>query len=121
MITAAQAAQYLDQALGIALPGFFVDAAIARVATVEQALIDAGYSAAQQVLIQSMATAIIAAAGAPRTLTAQGAPSGASRSFKVRDNALSALRRSLKAADPQGVTAAIVGPDPSAATLLMVV
>lgn len=121
MITSLQAAQYLDQALGISVPGFFLDAQHARVAAIEPAMIDAGYSAEQRIIIQSMTVAVLAAAGAPRRIQSQGAPSGASRSFKHADNALSALRRSLTAADPAGVTRALVGTDPSAASLMMVV
>jgi hypothetical protein len=121
VITSEQAAQYLDQALGITVPGFWLDAQLARVADIEPALIEAGYSAEQQIIIQSMTVAILAAAGAPRRIQSQGAPSGASRSFKHAENALSALRRSLIASDPAGVTRALVGPDPSAASLLMVV
>lgn len=121
MITSTQATQYLDQALGVGVPSFIVDAAVAKVAAVEQVMIDAGYSDADQVLIQCMAVSIIAAGGAPRRLQSQGAPSGASRSFKNDDGALSALRRSLAALDTAGVTVGIVGPDPSSATLMMVV
>ena len=121
MITSDQAAQYLDQALGVTVPGFWLDAQLARVATVEADMVAAGYSDEQQIVVQSMAVAILAAAGAPRRIQSQGAPSGASRSFKHADNALSALRRSLIAADPSGVTRALIGPDPSAASLMMVV
>ena len=121
MISVEQAAQYLDEALGITLPGFFVSAAVSRVSDIEDAMFDAGYTDEQVTMIQSMTVAILASAGAPRRLQSQGAPSGASRSFKHTDNALSALRRSLKAADPKGTTLALVGPDPSAANLLMVV
>ena len=121
MITAAQAQQYLDEALGIKVPGFVLDAAVASVATTEAAMVSAGYSAATQALIQCYAVAIIAAAGDPRRIASQGAASGASRSFKNSDGALSALRRSLAALDTAGTVAAIVGPDPQAATLFMVV
>ena len=121
MITATQATQYLDQALGITVPGFLVDAAVAKVATAEAAMVSAGYSAADQVLIQCMAVALIAAAGAPRRIASQGAPSGASRSFKNPDGDLSALRRSLLALDTAGTVTALIGPDPATATLFMVV
>lgn len=121
MITAEQAAQYMDQTLGITVPGFFLDAAVLRVAAVESDMLTAGYTAEQQVLIQCMAVAIIASAGAPRRLQSQGAPSGASRSFMHDAKALSALRRSLMAADTAGVTSGIVGPDPAAASLFMAV
>lgn len=121
MITSAQAAQHLEQALGIVLPGFVVDAAVAEVATAEAAMVTAGYSATKQVLVQSMAVSIIAAAGDPRRLGSQGAPSGASRSFKNADAALSALRRSLAALDTAGTVSALVGPDPAAATYFAVV
>jgi hypothetical protein len=121
MITSTQATQYLDQALGVSVPSFIVDAAVAKVATAEAAMTEAGYSEADQTLIQCMAVAIIAAAGAPRRIQSQGAPSGASRSFKNPDGDLSALRRSLAALDTAGTVTALIGPDPSAPTMFMVV
>jgi hypothetical protein len=121
MITSAQATEYLDKALGVSVPSFIVDAAVAKVGAVEADLVDAGYSSTDQLLIQCMAVAIIAAAGAPRRIQSQGAPSGASRSFKNEDGALSALRRSLAALDTAGIMDDVVGPDPSQGTLLMVV
>ncbi len=121
MITTTQAQQYLDQSLGISVPGFLVDAAVAKVATAEAAMVSAGYSAADQTLVQCMAVALIAAAGAPRRIASQGAPSGASRSFKNPDGDLSALRRSLLALDTAGTVTALIGPDPATATMFMVV
>ena len=121
MITSTQAAQYLDQALGVSVPGFIVDAAVAKVGTAEAAMTTASYTAADQVLIQCLAVAIIASAGSPRRIASQGAPSGASRSFKNPDGDLSALRRSLAALDTAGTVTALVGADPAAATLFMVV
>lgn len=112
MITTAQATEYLDQALGIAVPSFIVQAAVDKVASAEAAMVSAGYTAADQVLIQSMAVALVAAAGAPRRIQSQGAPSGASRSFKNTDAALTALRNSLASLDKAGTVADIVGPDP---------
>lgn len=121
MITAAQAREYLDQALGVALPDFIVQAAVDRVATAETAMTDAGYDAATQVLIQSMAVAIVASGGDPRRIASQGAPSGASRSFKNGDKALTALRRALANLDTAGTVADIVGPDPASNSMFMVV
>lgn len=121
MISSAQATQYLDQALGVGMPSFIVDAAIAKVATAEDAMIAAGYSDADQTMVQAMAVALIAAAGDPRRIGSQGAPSGASRSFRYRDSDLSALRRSLASLDTAGTVTALVGVDPSAATMFMVV
>lgn len=121
MITTTQAQQYLDQALGVVVPEFIVDAAVAKIATAELAMITAGYSVADQTLVQCMAVAIVSAAGAPRRLNSQAAPSGASRSFKNFDGALTALRRALAALDTAGTVTALVGPDPAAQTMLMVV
>lgn len=84
-------------------------------------MIAAGYSESDQILIQCMAVAIIAASGAPRRVSSQGAPSGASRSFKYSDKDLSALRRTLAALDTAGTVTALVGVDPAAATLFMIV
>ncbi|MDN5507578.1 MAG: hypothetical protein L0H10_27760, partial [Comamonas sp.] len=88
MITSTQAQQYLDSALGVSVPVFLLEAAVARVATAEQAMVDAGYDSHTQILIQCMAVALVAAAGDPRRLSSQGAPSGASRGFKYKDGDL---------------------------------
>lgn len=122
MITVTQASQYLDQALGVSVPEFIVEAAVTKVATAEAAMDEAGYSAVDKVLIQSMAVALIAAAGAPRRIQSQGAPSGASRSFKNFDASLALLRRSLAGLDTAGTVTELVGIDPEATgTLFMVV
>ena len=121
MITSAQATQYLDQALGVGVPAFIVDAAVEKIASAEPAMDAAGYTSADKTLIQCMAVAIVAAAGAPRRLQAQHAASGASRGFMNDKAALSALRRSLLALDTAGTVTALIGPDPAQATLLMVV
>lgn len=121
MITSEQAVQYLDQALGISLPSFFVDAAVAKVQTAEASMIAAGYSAEDQTLIQCMAVAIVASAGGARRIQSQGAASGASRSFKSVDGDLSSLRLSLSSMDTAGTVSDIVGPDPRAPTMFMVV
>ena len=121
MISATQAAQYLDQALGITVPSFVLAAAVETIEAVEPAMITAGYSDSKQTLVQSMAVALVAAAGDPRRTQSQGAPSGASRSFKYRDSDLSALRRALLALDTAGTVSALVGPDPVTGTLFAVV
>lgn len=121
MITATQASQYLDQALGVAVPAFIVDAAVAKVAAAEADMVSAGYSASDQILVQCMAVTIIAAAGAPRRIQSQGSPSGSSRSFKNSDAAMTALRRALAALDTAGTVSELVGPDPSTGTMLLVV
>lgn len=121
MITSTQATQYLDQALGVSVPAFIVEAAVAKVATAEAAMVAAGYSAMDQILIQSMAVALIASAGAPRRIASQAAPSGASRSFKNFDASLTALRRSLAALDTAGTVTDLVGIDPASNTMFMVV
>jgi hypothetical protein len=84
-------------------------------------MFEAGYTEPQIELMQAMAVAIVACGGAAKRLVSQGAPSGASRSFKHQENALSTLRRSLQSMDTAGTLSAVVGTDPAAATLLMVV
>jgi len=121
MITSTQASEYLDKALGVGVPSFIVDAAVTKVAALESDMVSAGYSAADQVLIQCMAVTIISAAGAPRRIQSQAASSGASRSFRTFDNDLSALRRSLVALDTAGITAAAIGSDPVSPAMFMVV
>lgn len=121
MISTAQAAQFLDQAVGVTLPPFLLAAAVETVEAAEPAMFAAGYSEATQTRIQCMAVALIAGADSARRIASQSAPSGASRSFKYADAALSQMRRTLAALDPAGTVADLVGPDPVAATLFMVV
>jgi hypothetical protein len=120
VISTAQAAEYLDSALGISVPSFVLAAAVETVEGAEPAMAAAGYSEATQVLVQTYAVAIIAAGGDPRRINSQNAPSGASRSFKNADAALTALRRTLEALDTAGTVAALVGPDPAANTVFLV-
>ncbi len=121
MITSAQARAYLDESLGISVPSFIVDVAVAKVATAEQSMVAAGYDDHTRLMAQTYAVSLIAAGGAPRRIQSQGAPSGASRSFKNDDKALTLLRRALAALDTAGTVAALVGPDPASNTLFMVV
>jgi hypothetical protein len=121
VISAAQAAEYLDSQLGIGLPAFLLSAACEEVEALESAMADAGYSESTITLLQCMCVALVAVRGDSRRIASQGAPSGASRSFKYGDKDLSALRRSLAAMDTAGITSALVGPDPTNGTLLLVV
>lgn len=119
MITSAQAAEYLDKTLGMGVPSFVLSAAIEKVEALEPDLLTA-YDEPTVTLIEAMAVALVAAAGAPRQLRDQRAPSGAGRGFENQKGALSALRRSLEGLDTSGITAAVVGPDPAAASLFLV-
>lgn len=121
MITSTQATQYLDQALGVSVPSFLVDAAVEKIGAAESDMVTAGYSESDQILIQCMAVAIIAASGSPRRVSNQHAASGAARGFKYNDKDLSTLRRTLAALDTEHTVSALVGVDPSAATLFMIV
>ena len=121
MISATQASQYLDQALGVSMPTFVVAAAVEKVEAAEPAMVAAGYTEATRTLIQCMAVALIAAAGSPRRMNSQGAPSGASRSFKYADKDMTALRTSLMALDTAGTVSTLVVPDPVNGTMLLVV
>lgn len=120
MISLADATAYLDDALGITVPEFIVQAAVDDVGALEPAMVSAGYTAATIVRIQAMAVALVAGADSARRVKSQGAPSGASRSFDNTDMALTKLRRSLQALDTEGITAAVIGPDPNTGTLLLV-
>lgn len=120
MLTLAQATAYLDETLGITVPSFVLQAAIDDVATREAAMTAAGYTASTIVRIQAMAVTILAGADFARRIQSQGAPSGASRSFKNGDDALTKLRRALSDLDTAGTVAELVGPDPSTGTLLLV-
>jgi hypothetical protein len=120
MISTTQAAQYLDQTLGIAVPSFLLAAAVERVESAEAAMITAGYDEPKQILVQSMAVALVVG-GDPRRIQSQHAPSGAARSFKNADKDLQALRRTLAWLDTAGTVTAIVPPDPVTGTLFTVV
>ena len=120
MISTTQAADYLGEALGISVPSFVVSAAVEKVEAAEPAMVAAGYDDATQVLVQTYAVALIAAGGAPRRINSQGAPSGANRSFKNFDAALTALRNALASLDTAGTVTDIVGPDPAASSLFLV-
>jgi len=102
VITTAQATQYLDQAIGVAVPSFIVAAAVEKIEAAEAAMDAAGYDGSTKTLVQTMAVAVISAAGGARRISSQTAPSGASRSFKNVDNALTQLRRTLAALDTAG-------------------
>jgi hypothetical protein len=119
MLTLDQAKLYLEEALGIAVPDFALQAAVDDVAARESAMTAAGYTAATIVRIQCMAAALLAGADFVRRVQSQGAPSGASRSFKHAE-AMTQLRRSLSSLDTAGTVASLVGPDPKAGTLLLV-
>lgn len=120
MISAADAALYLDEVLGVSVPQFILDATVAAVGALEADMVSAGYSAPTITRMQAMAVALLAGADFARRIASQAAPSGASRSFKNLDQAVSALRRQLAALDTAGVVADLIGPDPSTNTLLMV-
>jgi hypothetical protein len=107
--------------LGVSLPSLVVQSAVDEVAPLEPAMIDAGYTPTRCVLVQCMAVAILAAGGDPRRIASQGAPSGASRSFRYSDKSLTALRSSLASQDTAGITTALIGPDPATGTMLFVV
>ncbi len=119
MLTLAQATAYLDETLGITVPSFVLEAAISDVGALEAAMTTAGYSASKIVRVQCMAVALAAGADFARRIQSQAAPSGSSRSFKNAD-AMTQLRRSLSALDTAGITAELVGPDPTTGTLLLV-
>lgn len=120
MISRTQAEDYLDSTLGISVPSFVLQAAVDKVGALEPEMVAAGYSDATIQLIQAMATAIVAAAGAPRRLRDQRSPSGAGRGFENAKDALTQLRNSLAGMDTAGITAEVVGPDPAANTVLLV-
>lgn len=121
LLTLSQAEQYLMMALGVELPQFIVQAAIEKAAPYVPAMVDAGYSHADQVMVLCISVALIAAAGMPRRLGNQAAPSGASRGFKYTERDLWALRRSLAALDTAGIMTSVVGPDPTAVAMFMVI
>lgn len=110
MITNAQAAEYMATSYGIAVPSFILDAAISQVASVESAMISAGYTPAAIVLMQAMAVTLIATAnGAPQRIQSQGAPSGASRSFFNDPKAMLKLQQALEDQDPLAILGPIIG------------
>lgn len=121
MISATQAGEYIEATLGVSLPAFVITAARAKVEASEPAMIAAGYAEHDRTLMQAIAVALVAGGDAGRQLQSQGAPSGASRSFKYRPDDATRLRRQLKALDTAGILAEVVGPDPAVQTAFLVV
>jgi hypothetical protein len=119
-VTSGNLKQYLSDVLGVTVPEFIIQAAIDKVETVHP-LLDSTYAEHDALLIEYMSAAIICCAGAPRRIQSQGAASGASRSFSNDAKALSALRRSLAELDTAGITAPLVGADPSTSSMFLVV
>lgn len=121
MISATQAAEYIEAQLGVRVPAFLLTAACARVETAEAAMLDAGYAEHDVTLMQAIAVALVAGGDSGRQLQSQAAPSGASRSFKYRSDDATRLRRQLQALDTANLLADIVGPDPAVQTAFLVV
>lgn len=97
---------------GIAVPEFIVQAALDKVASVS-ACITGNYGAADQLLIECYAAALIAGGSGCRQVASQHAPNGASQSFKYSDRGMEDLRRALETLDTSGCTSSIVPPDTS--------
>lgn len=114
MLTSEQAGQYIGDMFGVAAPSFIVDAAVETAVSREALLVSTGYSAARITLMQSMLVALLVLSQAPRAISSQSAPSGASRSFFRDEKALDKLRAALRGVDTEGVLADLVpfGPRP---------
>ena len=112
MITLDQAKQYIDSALGAAVPDFVVTAAIADVQATEAAMVSAGYSSSSILRLQCMAVAILACPGDPRRISSHSA-FGSGESFKYAADDITKMRRELRSADTAGVLSSIIGPETS--------
>lgn len=113
MLTEEQAKQYLAT-VGITVPDFMLAALLEEVNSVQECL-DANYTPAKALLIQTYLLGLLALAQGDKYISSQTAPSGASRSFRyqsfdVRWRASLAL---LRGADKSGCTDALVPPNPT--------
>lgn len=113
MITTEQAKEYLES-VGITLPDFILQAIVEQANSIQECL-DAHYSPATALLIQTYLLGLMALGQGDRYISSQTGPNGASRSFRYQSftdrwkGALSLLR----GADKYGCANDLLPPDPT--------
>lgn len=112
MITLEQALEFLDS-LGVDnAPEFIVQALVDYANTINDCL-EANYPPPVRLLILSYLIAIMGANGADKYISSQAAPSGASQSFRYKNDNSAGLYAMIRALDIKGCTHGILPPDPS--------
>lgn len=113
MITTAQAKEYLES-VGITLPDFIIDALVEQANSIQDCL-DAHYSPATALLIQSYLLGLMALGQGDKYISSHTAPSGASESFRYgsfADRWKGSLGL-LRGMDKFGCATSIIPPDPT--------
>lgn len=115
MITTEQAKEYL-KSVGITLPDFILEALAEQANSIQECL-DAHYSPATALLIQSYLLGMMALGQGDKYVSSHTAPSGASESFRYQsfsDRWKGSLNL-LRALDKYGCATALIPADPTAA------
>lgn len=113
MITTEQAKEYL-KSVGITLPDFILEALVEQANSIQECL-DAHYSPATALLIQSYLLGMMALGQGDKYVSSHTAPSGASESFRYQsfsDRWKGALAL-LRGADKHGCANDLIPPDPT--------
>lgn len=115
MITTDQAKEYL-KSVGITLPDFILEALVEQANSIQECL-DAHYSPATALLIQSYLLGMMALGQGDKYVSSHTAPSGASESFRYQsfsDRWKGSLNL-LRGLDKYGCATALIPADPTAA------
>lgn len=115
MITTEQAKEYL-KSVGITLPDFILEALVEQANNIQECL-DAHYSPATALLIQSYLLGMMALGQGDKYVSSHTAPSGASESFRYQsfsDRWKGSLNL-LRGLDKYGCATALIPADPTAA------
>lgn len=115
MITTEQAKEYL-KSVGITLPDFILEALVEQANSIQECL-DAHYSQATALLIQSYLLGMMALGQGDKYVSSHTAPSGASESFRYQsfsDRWKGSLNL-LRGLDKYGCATALIPADPTAA------
>lgn len=115
MITTEQAKEYL-KSVGITLPDFILEALVEQANSIQECL-DAHYSPATALLIQSYLLGMMALGQGDKYVSSHTAPSGASESFRYQsfsDRWKGSLNL-LRGLDKYGCATALIPADPTVA------
>lgn len=115
MITTDQAKEYL-KSVGITLPDFILEALVEQANSIQECL-DAHYSPATALLIQSYLLGMMALGQGDKYVSSHTAPSGASESFRYQSFAdrWKGSLNLLRGLDKYGCATALIPADPTAA------
>lgn len=113
MVTLDQAKEYLE-GQGIKLPDFVLQALTDQVNSIQECL-DSHYPASTALLIQLYLLALMGLGQGDKYLSSQGAPNGASRSFRYQSfpDRWKGAMALLRGSDKYGCAADLIPPDPT--------